>query len=227
MDDVFTEAWFDDAIALIDAEIRASAERTPQAGQAFVRHAANHHSVPAAATLHNEVLHDFVRLRQAFLRRQIDAAEGEAYTASVDLGGHAAGDRLLLTDPGGWTIAALELRNAPSDPGVLRIQVEADPGSGRTIDRVWQIDNGGSSFDARVSLFYRNDLLGLISARSGNWLTTTMHPTQNQWQLRIARLTDYGAEALTAPQVNPISNRVDGDLSVEPGTTELVVTTDP
>lgn len=146
-------AWFHRTIDDTAAMIRPATTRRPSA-DAYVHHPGPHFAGPGDTERHVEAVRDAVELRAAFLRARLADEPAAVDTAEVDLTGAAPGDRVLVTDVTGWTIAALDVHEV-RDGGLLRVTVE--PGSvSEVVDRVWRLEHDGGHLDADVTLYVRD-----------------------------------------------------------------------
>lgn len=204
MNEKFTQQYFRDRTEIHGAAIEPYITKEPAEGR-FRYHERQHHGLPGTFDYHIETILDFVELRYAFLDRQINPVEGEAYYASANL---SSDDHtpVLLTDAIGWTIAKFEPQDVSGNP-VLTIQSsESEASRDKKVNREWEISIEGGTASGRLTLYYRNDI-----APDGkeNWYYTD-DAIGDQWELRIF----IDEEESGNGYVNPYSNKVSGEVSI-------------
>lgn len=212
VDEVFTTERIAARVGTIGGVI-ADNMQVPPSDTAFVRQEAQHFGLQGYHRLHRENLVDFVELRRAHLDRVLRPVPGEPYTAEVDLTGAAPGDRVLFTDPTGWTIGTLTVTSAER-AGLTRLTVEPGPQVG--VDRVWRLDSTGE-LSGRLSLHFRNELGGVPGVPVENWFRTD-DAIGPQLGLQVVQ----GTTPL-ASEANPWSDKVSADVTVPAGPTTFTL----
>ena len=204
MNEKFTQQYFRERTEIHRIVIEPYITKELAEGR-FKYNERQHHGLTGKFDYHVENILDFVELRYAFLDRQINPVEGEAYYASAGLSsdGHTP---VLLTDATGWTIAKFEPQDVTGNP-VLTIQSsESEVSHENKVNREWsvQIEDGNAS--GRLTLYYRNDI-----APDGkeNWYYID-DAIGDQWELRVF----IDGEESGNGYVNPYSNKVSGDVSI-------------
>jgi spore coat protein H len=203
--------------ATVGADIRDSVESTASEDR-FVLHPANHHGAAGRFDDHVEVLVDFVELRRAFLDRHLAAVQGDADTATVEVGREDVGRRLLLTDGRGWTIAALRV-DSVSRGGTVTVRVEpATQVDG--IDRRWTVTSHAAELEAELSLYYRNEVQSPAGVPPENWYPDDV-AVGAQDGLTLVSTRGDGMPEVHVTRVNPFSNKAVAVIDVEPGEVHL------
>lgn len=207
VDEVFTPARIRPRVETIGAAIADNMDVRPSA-TAFVRQSAQHHGLQGVHVLHRENLVDFVELRRAFLDRLLRPVPGGPYAAEADLTGAAPGDRVLFTDPTGWTVGSLTVTSAEA-AGVVRLSVEPGPQVG--VDRVYRLDNASGTVSGRLSLHFRNEVEGPAGTPTVNWYRTS-EAVGGQFGLAVV------ADGVRLPSAaNPYSDKVSADVTLPAG----------
>ncbi|MFU8804256.1 MAG: hypothetical protein ACNA8W_10635, partial [Bradymonadaceae bacterium] len=148
---------------------------------------------------------DFVELRYRYVDRQINPVDGPPYAIEKTLVEVKSGDVVFFTDPRGWTIARLELTTDVADTTLTVRVVEEEGLDG--INRRWTFDVDGDAVTGELSLYYRN-------TPSENWYPE-LEAIGRQWRLAITQVRDGGAQESLDSTVNPYSNRVRAEVSLD------------
>jgi spore coat protein H len=219
-DRVFTGEWFDERITAIAGGIRESVTTGPGPGR-FALHRQNHHGQLGRFDQHLEVLRDYVELRWALLRHRMagEGAGGAAGAASATIDEGHAGERILLTDGTGFTVAALTLESVEGS-GELSVEVQPlVPAEGAVaadgIDRVWRIRTTVPVVSGQLDLYYRNDVGYPGGFPDENWYPGG-EAVGRQGELVATRLAD-DVVAPFPTRVNPFSNKASFDLELTRG----------
>ena len=204
MQEIFPPSYFECRISEISSEISEYMTREPSADE-FKIHNQQHHGALGFWEYHKENIQDFIWLRYAFLDRALNPIEGELYTASVQLS--LSGERHMLTDASGWTIAWFTPDNDISEEITLSISSEAHEADG--INQRWRV-NTSAPVSGTLSLFYRNDI-----APDGkeNWFVTE-DAVGRQWDLNIHQPNRENSTQITEIHRNPFSNKIEGRVSL-------------
>lgn len=212
VDEVFTTERIAARVGTIGGAIADNMQVLPS-DTAFVRQEAQHFGLQGYHRFHRENLVDFVELRRAHLDRVLRPVPGEPYTAEVDLTGAAPGDRVLFTDPTGWTIGTLTV-TAAEGTGPTRLSVAPGPQVG--VDRVWTVQSTGT-LAGRLSLHFRNEADGPPGVPDENWFRTT-DAVGPQLGLRVVQAgTPLPSEA------NPWSDKASAEVTLPPGATTFTL----
>lgn len=191
----------------------------------FEKQPGNHFSYQNAPFMHMETLTDFIELRYAFLNNWLEPGNDEKYFSRHHFESLHDDDIILFTDSQGWTIARMQVLNAPEGPGNILFAVSEDS-SLKGIDRVWKVYSDFPGFDARLSLFYRNEMAVL---QTGNWYTQGEEAVGEQFELVMAQRIEQDIALLPDSRVNPFSNKVEATVSINPDSIQefVVILPDP
>ncbi len=199
--DVFTYDYFREKIDAHKSVISPLMELQP-GDDRFILNERQHHGEQGLLHLHAENLLDYIELRYAYLDRLLNPVEGDLYRAEATIHSGSGGERILLTDSAGWTIAAFE----PTDSDhrtTISVTVDELPENVSVdgIQREWTFTSSNGPVEGNLTLFYRNDI-----APDGkeNWYTGPV-AIGNQWELAIC---DSDGKCRADSEVNPYSNKV-------------------
>jgi spore coat protein H len=224
--DEFPLTWFEEKVAAIGDGMRSSLETGPGPGR-FALHPDNHQGELGRFDQHVEAILDYVELRWAQLRQVTGRAPlpvGDRAEAGVPLAALTGGQRVLLTDAQGWTIAALTVDDGAGGTDDLRFEVVVERSEeSPAVDRRWRLINPGPGLSAELTLYYRNDVGASQSGLPAvNWYMED-EPVGRQGDLIVLRVDD-GASALVPTRVNPMSNKATVTMVIPNGLTDLVLT---
>lgn len=204
MDDVFTLEYFQTRTSTIADAIEAAVNVAPGTPDAFHRHPANHHGELGRFPQHVESLLDFVQLRYAFLDRQIDPADGNPDTATVEVNDVQTGDRVMFTDMSGFTIGWLDVTSLA--PATRQLTLTVEQMAHGDVDRRYTLTTDRGRAAGELTLFYRNEVESLLGAPAENWYREDV-ATGSQWDLAIAEERGRTLRALPS-HANALSNKV-------------------
>lgn len=216
MDEYFPPSWFDERTEVLAELLEDSVSIAPSA-MAFQRHDKNHHGLLGRYREQVESVRDFVRLRYAFIERQL-AGENSLIEQAERLIPTGSSGLQLLTDDTGFSLGAVKLEKALDRDVTLTIKVEPiDPESTSNvsgINREWTLDSDATLEAFRLILFYRNDVEQFWP--SENWYTGGLEPIGQQDQLAI-HISDNGMDWEPLPtRVNTYSNRAEAGIDLLP-----------
>ncbi|KLK89127.1 hypothetical protein SZ63_01400 [Methanoculleus sediminis] len=217
MDEVFIEDYYAGQLALHTETIGNRLNITP-GEEAFALHPQNHHGDLGYLAYHTEAVLDFVRLRYRFIERANTPGSGEPYTASVEVPAEPEESTVYFTDPGGWTIAALEVSEV-REPGTIAAAVSGTP-ENPGIDRRWEFNAGDADVSGELTLYYRNDVESCCFPIE-NWFVSDAavgDDRYSQWDLRIVQENESRNRTALETYVNPYSNKASANVSLR-GTT--------
>ena len=191
---VFTEAWFDETIASLSAEVRDALLRWPS--PSFEVHPRQQWSPATYFGWHLEALRDFQTLRRVWLTTERHDGPGDSFEGEVvfDEDGTA-----WVTDASGWILMRLD--GAPGEQLDLRVELVDKP-EADGVSKAWQIENRGEPWIGQVTLYYRN-------VPSESWLPELEVAGRN-WDLTVFA----EGETPLPTRVNPFSNSVSTDLEL-------------
>ncbi len=209
--DAFDPPWFETRVGSIVEAIGDVARAVP-GDDAFRLHPGNHHASAEDHDLHVEAVLDFVSLRRSFIEASLASRPGGSQGGAGDGGDAAdasdavagrdvasvevvAGQRLLLVDAHGATLAAVEVVGGVA--GGREPAEGADAGSGEAtgpngspgsdtvlgtlsvvvepsdltddVDRVWTFTWDGEPVDVHLDVWYRNHHDDCAMPRCENW----------------------------------------------------------
>jgi spore coat protein H len=185
---IFTEAWFDETLENLAAEVRDALLRWPE--PAFEAHPRQHWTEPSYFAWHLEALRDFQTLRRVWLTAERREGEPYEFEGEVVLDDHGAG---WVTDINGWMLIRLD--GTPGDQLDLSVAL-VDNAEADGLDKAWHLENRGEPWTGRITLYYRN-------APNETWVPKLEVAGRN-WDLTI-----FSEGATPQPtRVNPFSNSV-------------------
>lgn len=207
MTDIFTVSYFENKLSELSLILESNGEHT--AKKKFVLHRKNNMGEAGFEDYYKENILDFVELRYQYISQYLEGFGPEVNTTTVDVSNAESGDILYLRDQRGWVIGKIEVaenRNAQTFHIAIS-QSNASP----DIDRIWTLETVGGELEGKLTLYYRNDT-GWIGKE--NWYVEES-PTGEQWDLQLAQVDAAGEVDIIQSYVNPFSNKVTSENSIE------------
>ena len=201
MDEIFTPMWFSERITQLHSVTEPFLNHRFE--PAFRFNERQHHGEKNRLDEHLENLMDFIYLRYAFLRKQMEVHEvHEVYSATAEV---SPSEKQLFTDSTGWTIAWMYSSNGQA---TVRIHSEA-ASLENAIQQEWTIEVTGTEIEGELSLFYRNDI---APDGKANWY---LAPEAIGNQRNLKMLINGNAQPT---RVNPYSNKATAQITLPAGT---------
>ncbi len=217
MDEYFSPSWFDERSRILAERLEDSVSIAPSA-MAFQRHDQNHHGLLGRYREQVESIQDFIRLRYAFIERQL-AGENNLIEQAERMIPAGSSGLQLLTDDTGFSLGAIELIQPLEQDALIHLRV--DPMAGITgIDREWTLIIDAPLEDFNLLLYYRNDVEQFWP--SENWYTGGLDAIGQQDLLKIYIAEPDAGWTELPTRVNPYSNKAESRMDpLIPGTYRL------